>query len=88
MYDYTPKSDNAVILLLRQEDKDIEHGTSQPDISEKLACMTTDDTSLTDWHLGFHISLVSLRSLAFYVYHVQHLLFCAICSLFYLDGRK
>ncbi|XP_021906800.1 gamma-tubulin complex component 4 [Carica papaya] len=44
-------------FIWRQEDKDIEHGTSQPDISEKLACMTTDDTSLTDWHLGFHISL-------------------------------
>ncbi|XP_015891957.2 gamma-tubulin complex component 4 [Ziziphus jujuba] len=41
----------------RQEDRDLEHGSSQPDISEKLARLSTDDTSLTDWHLGFHIFL-------------------------------
>lgn len=36
------------------EDKDVE--SSHQDISEKLARMSTDDTS--DWHLGFHIYLV------------------------------
>ncbi|KAF3436460.1 hypothetical protein FNV43_RR23552 [Rhamnella rubrinervis] len=41
----------------RQEDRDSEHGSSQPDLSEKLARLSTDDTSLTDWHLGFHIVL-------------------------------
>lgn len=43
----------------RQEDRDVEHGSSPTDISEKLARLSTDDTSLTDWHLGFHIFLVS-----------------------------
>ncbi|KAJ7972974.1 Gamma-tubulin complex component [Quillaja saponaria] len=44
-------------FIKRQEDRDVEHSTSHPDISAKLARMSTDDTSLTDWHLGFHISL-------------------------------
>ncbi|XP_021805208.1 gamma-tubulin complex component 4 homolog isoform X1 [Prunus avium] len=44
-------------FIRRQEDKDVEHGSSHRDISEKLARMSTDDTSLTDWHLGFHIYL-------------------------------
>ncbi|KAG4401564.1 hypothetical protein GLYMA_02G017400v4 [Glycine max] len=45
-------------FIRRQEDRDVENSSSHPDISEKLACMSTDDASLTDWHLGFHISLV------------------------------
>ncbi|KAL5122266.1 Gamma-tubulin complex component 4 [Glycine soja] len=44
-------------FIRRQEDRDVENSSSHPDISEKLACMSTDDVSLTDWHLGFHISL-------------------------------
>ncbi|KAB2605126.1 gamma-tubulin complex component 4-like protein [Pyrus ussuriensis x Pyrus communis] len=44
-------------FIRRQEDKDVGQGSSDPDISEKLAWMSTDDTSLTDWHLGFHIYL-------------------------------
>ncbi|KAL2661995.1 hypothetical protein GLYMA_02G017400v4 [Glycine max] len=44
-------------FIRRQEDRDVENSSSHPDISEKLACMSTDDASLTDWHLGFHISL-------------------------------
>ncbi|KAM1257364.1 hypothetical protein ACFX15_030720 [Malus domestica] len=44
-------------FIRRQEDKDVGHGSSHPDISEKLARMSTEDTSLTDWHLGFHIYL-------------------------------
>ncbi|XP_057966554.1 gamma-tubulin complex component 4 homolog isoform X2 [Malania oleifera] len=44
-------------FIRRQEDKDIEHGASHPDVLEKLARMSTDDASLTDWHLGFHIFL-------------------------------
>ncbi|XP_027363388.1 gamma-tubulin complex component 4 homolog isoform X2 [Abrus precatorius] len=44
-------------FIRRQEDRDVENGSSHPDISEKLARMSTDDASLTDWHLGFHISL-------------------------------
>ncbi|XP_020235158.1 gamma-tubulin complex component 4 homolog [Cajanus cajan] len=44
-------------FIRRQEDRDIENSSSQPEISEKLARMSTDDASLTDWHLGFHISL-------------------------------
>lgn len=44
-------------FIRRQEDTDVEHGSSNPDISEKLARLSTDDASLTDWHLGFHIFL-------------------------------
>ncbi|XP_041021259.1 gamma-tubulin complex component 4 homolog isoform X2 [Juglans microcarpa x Juglans regia] len=39
-------------FIRRQED-----GESLPDMSEKLARLSTDDASLTDWHMGFHISL-------------------------------
>lgn len=44
-------------FIRRQEDRDVEHGSSNPDMSEKLARLSTDDASLTDWHLGFHIFL-------------------------------
>ncbi|WCJ22227.1 hypothetical protein M5689_004325 [Euphorbia peplus] len=44
-------------FIRRQEDRDVEHNSSQPDMSEKLARLSTDDMSLTDWHLGFHIYL-------------------------------
>ncbi|KAE8009468.1 hypothetical protein FH972_005905 [Carpinus fangiana] len=44
-------------FIRRQEDRDVEHGSSLPDTTEKFAHLSTDDTSLTDWHLGFHISL-------------------------------
>ncbi|XP_054819675.1 gamma-tubulin complex component 4 homolog isoform X1 [Prosopis cineraria] len=44
-------------FIRRQEDRDREHGSYHPDIAGKLAHLSTDDTTLTDWHLGFHISL-------------------------------
>ncbi|XP_022757962.1 gamma-tubulin complex component 4 isoform X2 [Durio zibethinus] len=44
-------------FIRRQEDQDVEYGSSISDTSEKLSRMSTDDTSLTDWHLGFHIFL-------------------------------
>lgn len=44
-------------FIRRQDDTDVERGSSQPDVSDKLARLSTDDTSLTDWHLGFHIFL-------------------------------
>ncbi|KAK6135065.1 hypothetical protein DH2020_031186 [Rehmannia glutinosa] len=43
-------------FVSRQEDRDSEHD-SPADTLEKLARMSTNDVSLTDWHLGFHISL-------------------------------
>ncbi|CAK9175335.1 unnamed protein product [Ilex paraguariensis] len=43
-------------FISRQEDRDTEHDSS-PDVLEKLARMSTNDVSLSDWHLGFHISL-------------------------------
>ncbi|KAF7818194.1 gamma-tubulin complex component 4-like protein [Senna tora] len=46
--------------IKRQEDRDTELGSSPPDVSEKLAQLSTDDATLTDWHLGFHISLEML----------------------------
>lgn len=53
---------DLIHLLFRQEDRDVGNNSSHPDISEKLARMSTDDASLSDWHLGFHISLVSLAN--------------------------
>ena len=47
-----------VVLFFRQEDRDAEHEASPSDMVEKLVRMSTDDASLTDWHLGFHIFLV------------------------------
>ncbi|KAF5931360.1 hypothetical protein HYC85_032233 [Camellia sinensis] len=43
--------------IQRQEDRDTEHDSSHSDMLEKFAHMSTNDASLTDWHLGFHISL-------------------------------
>ncbi|KAH9730480.1 gamma-tubulin complex component 4 [Citrus sinensis] len=44
-------------FIRRQEDRDTEHCSSHSDVSEKLARLSTDYTSVTDWHLGFHIFL-------------------------------
>uniref|UniRef100_A0A5B7C4N5 Gamma-tubulin complex component n=1 Tax=Davidia involucrata TaxID=16924 RepID=A0A5B7C4N5_DAVIN len=44
-------------FISRQEDRDPEHDLSRLDMLEKLAHLSTNDASLTDWHLGFHISL-------------------------------
>lgn len=44
-------------FIQRQDEREVEHDSSHSDMLEKLARMSTDDTSLTDWHLGFHISL-------------------------------
>ncbi|KAM7276087.1 hypothetical protein ACFE04_017953 [Oxalis oulophora] len=47
---------DPVFPFCQQEDRDVD-GTSHSDVSEKLAHLSTDDTSLTDWHSGFHIFL-------------------------------
>ncbi|WOH01579.1 hypothetical protein DCAR_0520963 [Daucus carota subsp. sativus] len=44
-------------FISRQEDRDTEHESSHVDVLEKMARMSTNDASLADWHLGFHISL-------------------------------
>ncbi|KAE9589461.1 hypothetical protein Lal_00000563 [Lupinus albus] len=44
-------------FIRSQEARDVENSSSHPDISEKLARLSTDDASLSDWHLGFHICL-------------------------------
>ncbi|XVE73341.1 hypothetical protein DITRI_Ditri11bG0109900 [Diplodiscus trichospermus] len=44
-------------FIRRQENRDVEYSSSIQDTSAKLARLSTDDTSLTDWHLGFHIFL-------------------------------
>jgi len=53
---------DLIHLVFRQEDRDVGSNSSHPDISEKLARMSIDDASLSDWHLGFHISLVLLAN--------------------------
>jgi hypothetical protein len=45
-------------LFFRQEDRNVENNSSHPEISEKLSRLSIADASLTDWHMGFHISLV------------------------------
>nr|GMD19971.1 gamma-tubulin complex component 4 [Ipomoea batatas] len=42
--------------IQRQDDKDSETDSGS-DVLEKLAHLSTSDVSLSDWHLGFHISL-------------------------------
>ncbi|XP_020101980.1 gamma-tubulin complex component 4 [Ananas comosus] len=44
-------------FIQRQDDRDGESESSHPDVIEKLMHKSTDDSILTDWHLGFHISL-------------------------------
>ncbi|KAL6957900.1 Gamma-tubulin complex component 4 [Sarracenia purpurea var. burkii] len=44
-------------FINRQDDRDTEHDSSHPDMLEKFTRLSTNDLSLTDWHLGFHISL-------------------------------
>ncbi|KAL1331681.1 hypothetical protein AAHE18_12G203700 [Arachis hypogaea] len=41
-------------FIRRQEDREVENSSSNSDISDKLARMSTNDASLSDWHLGFH----------------------------------
>ncbi|KAK3020859.1 hypothetical protein RJ639_045541 [Escallonia herrerae] len=41
----------------RQENTDTERDSFQTDVLEKLARMSTNDASLSNWHLGFHIAL-------------------------------
>lgn len=62
-----PKTGASGSWLFRQEDRDIEHGSSHSDISEKLTHLSTDDISLTDWQLGFHIYLVFLICLYYFL---------------------
>lgn len=47
-----------LLFVSRQADGDTEHDSSQQDMLEKFARMSTNDVALADWHLGFHISLV------------------------------
>ncbi|XP_072955339.1 gamma-tubulin complex component 4 [Typha angustifolia] len=44
-------------FIQRQDDRDAESESSRPDVIEKLMQKSADDTSLIDWHSGFHISL-------------------------------
>ncbi|WJX19919.1 Gamma-tubulin complex component 4 [Trifolium repens] len=44
-------------FISRQEDRNVENNSSHPEISEKLSRLSIADASLTDWHMGFHISL-------------------------------
>ncbi|KAG7634311.1 Gamma tubulin complex component C-terminal [Arabidopsis suecica] len=44
-------------FIKRQGDGDLDHRSSQEEVSEKLARTSVHETSLTDWHSGFHISL-------------------------------
>ncbi|MBA0708905.1 hypothetical protein Golax_023986, partial [Gossypium laxum] len=53
----TLQDHHGEFFIRRQEDQNMEYGSSTPDTSEKLARLSADDTSLMDWHLGFHIFL-------------------------------
>ncbi|WJX13674.1 Gamma-tubulin complex component 4 [Trifolium repens] len=44
-------------FISRQEDRNVENNSSHSEISEKLTRLSVADASLTDWHMGFHISL-------------------------------
>ncbi|KAL1156407.1 hypothetical protein V6Z11_A08G089900 [Gossypium hirsutum] len=53
----TLQDHHGEFFIRRQEAQNMEHGSSIPDTSEKLARLSADDTSSMDWHLGFHIFL-------------------------------
>ncbi|CAK8572778.1 unnamed protein product [Lathyrus sativus] len=44
-------------FISRQEDRTVENSSPHIEISERLARLSTAEASLTDWHMGFHISL-------------------------------
>lgn len=44
-------------FIRRQDGRDVENDSTHPDFVEQLMQKSTDDASLTDWHLGFHIFL-------------------------------
>jgi gamma-tubulin complex component 4 len=44
-------------IFHQEDDGDLDHRSSQEEVSEKLARTSVHETSLTDWHSGFHISL-------------------------------
>ncbi|CAI9117266.1 OLC1v1018621C2 [Oldenlandia corymbosa var. corymbosa] len=43
-------------FISRQENRDSEHD-SPADVMDRLTSLSMEDTSLTDWHSGFHVSL-------------------------------
>ena len=49
---------NIPIVICRQDGRDLESESSHPDTVEKLMQKSSEDPSLSDWHLGFHIYLV------------------------------
>ncbi|GAU43752.1 hypothetical protein TSUD_36460 [Trifolium subterraneum] len=44
-------------FISRQEDRNVENNSSHTETSEKMSRLSIADASLTDWHMGFHISL-------------------------------
>ncbi|KAJ8444031.1 hypothetical protein Cgig2_020877 [Carnegiea gigantea] len=44
-------------FIRRKEDKDAESDPSSADTLQKFTRLTVENSSLADWHLGFHISL-------------------------------
>lgn len=44
-------------FIKRYDERDSETESSHPDLIEKLMQKSSEDPSLTDWHLGFHIYL-------------------------------
>ncbi|XP_047332836.1 gamma-tubulin complex component 4 [Impatiens glandulifera] len=44
-------------FIMRQENREAAHDPSHPDMIDKFSHMSTSDATLSDWHLGFHISL-------------------------------
>ncbi|KAG8485624.1 hypothetical protein CXB51_018954 [Gossypium anomalum] len=49
----TLQDHHGEFFIGRQENQNMEYGSSIPDTSEKLALLSADDTSSMDWHLGF-----------------------------------
>ncbi|XP_057549187.1 gamma-tubulin complex component 4 [Amaranthus tricolor] len=44
-------------FIKSQEDREHEKDSSNPEVIRKMTRLTIEDSSLADWHLGFHISL-------------------------------
>ena len=76
-------------LFFRQEGRDVENSSSHQEISEKLSRMSTADASLSDWHMGFHISLVIPLTISkLLTSHMELISFMMknVCSSFVFNG--
>ena len=68
-------------LCCSQEGRELEKDFSNLDMTRKLTRLSIEDSSLADWHLGFHISLVCFRDVSFYLIFI-----CVLAAVWSKDN--